>query len=356
MAQASNTYDLHDLKGDREDLSDVIYNLYPTEAVMQSNFGLDMSDTRYTEWQTDRLADPANNAHVDGDEFSGFAVDPTSTKRFGTYHQISGKGYNVTRRAIIADKAGRSDEMAYQVVKGLREVRNDVEMASGMRKVAVPGSSSTASQTAGAPVWFRDSFNYFAGGSSSAPTLSGTTDGYPNATGNPGSARGFQESQFRTATRNVYDNANEMPNMLVLPPRVKQSFSEFLFTSSSARIASQRQDHGDNPGMGATVLGAVDLYTDDFGTIALVPSRFVPEGDGSDYDDTTDFTEHSCELMLMNPDYWEFSHFSPFHVSDIGKAGDSERRLVLVDWALKCKDPTSSAVITGINAETAVAA
>lgn len=358
MARDSNTWALISLKGERESLDDVITNLYPTEAVLQTNFGLIMSGSEYIEWQTDRLAAPADNEHPDGDVFSAYVTSPNATKRYGVYHQTSGKGYDVSRRAIIADKAGRADEMAYQVVKGLRELRNDVERHAGLRRASrAESDASTPARTAGVPVWMRETWNFFAGSSSSAPGLSNTTDGFPNSVGNTGTARGFTEAQLRTATRNVYDNANEMPEMFVLPPRIKQGFSELLFTSSSARIAAQRQDQGKSPGMGAQVLGAVDLYTDDFATLSIVPSRFVPEGTGSDTDvSETAGTNHPCELMLLNPDYWDISHFSPFHVADIGKGGDSERRLIIVDWALKCRDPGSSAVITGINAGTAVAA
>ena len=90
MAQSTNTLDRYDLGSGatdnvREDLSDVIYNISPTEVPFQSNAGREKSATDFKEWLIDELADAANNAHIDGDEFEGVAL--TVADRVGNYHQ-----------------------------------------------------------------------------------------------------------------------------------------------------------------------------------------------------------------------------------------------------------------------------
>lgn len=340
MPQVSETFDRYDTGNNvREDLSDVIYNISPTEVPIQSNFGRGSAQQTYKEWSIDELDAAANNAHIDGDEFDGLAL--SKADRVGNYSQISRKDIVVSRRANIVNKAGRKSEIAYQIAKMGKALRRDVEVGVNMRKVAVEGSSSTAMETAGIPTWIRT--NLSRGGSGTAPTLSNGTEGFPNGVGTAGTARALTESDILDTVRLQYE-AGGNPNMIQFPPSSKQGMSNFLFGTTSNRVATQYQDQGASPRGGITVVGAVDVYVTDFSILDLVPNRFSPAG------------ATATEVTILDTEYWEIAYLDGYKTETIAKIGDHERRMLLVDWSLCSLNEAASGIVADINDTLAVAA
>ncbi|MCP3703744.1 MAG: DUF5309 domain-containing protein, partial [Alteromonas sp.] len=67
MTQATNTFDKYDTIGNREDLSDMIYDVSPTDTPIMTAIRKGTATNTLTEWQTDALASAAANAHIEGD-------------------------------------------------------------------------------------------------------------------------------------------------------------------------------------------------------------------------------------------------------------------------------------------------
>ena len=85
-------YNAHTAIGQREDLTDVIYDISPTETPFMSSIGKTKATAVYHEWQTDSLAAATtNNAAVEGADASDATLSPTV--RLGNYTQILQKGY-----------------------------------------------------------------------------------------------------------------------------------------------------------------------------------------------------------------------------------------------------------------------
>lgn len=340
MAQSSETLDRFDVGNNvREDLSDVIYNISPTEVPAQSNFGRGSSDNTFKEWSIDELDAASNNAHIDGDEFAGDALNKAD--RIGNYHQISRKDIVVSRRANIVNKAGRKSEVAYQIAKAGKALRRDVEVAICQRKAAVVGDSTTAMEAAGIPAFIRTNLNR--GATGTAPTLSGGTEGYPNAVGTAGTARALEEIDILDRVRECYDQGGN-PNMIMLGTRLKQGLSNYLFSSAASRVATQYQDQGESPRSGVSVVGAVDVYVTDFGVLDIVPNRFMPAG------------ATAAEVFILDTEYWEVSYLDGYKTETIAKIGDHERRMLLVDWSLCSQNEAASGLVADINDTTAVIA
>ena len=345
MAQVGMTFDRYDEGTNvREDLSDIIYNISPTEVPAQSNFGRGTSMQTYKEWLIDDLATPAKNAHIDGDEFTAETL--SKANRVGNFHQISRKDLTISRRANIVNKAGRKAEVAYQIAKLGKELRRDVELGICARQAAKSGAPVAASggnaavaisamEAAGIPAWLRTNMLRNSAGTNSLPTLSETTEGYPNGAGAGGTARALKESDMLDIVRQCYDEGGS-PNMVMIPPELKQKLSDYLFTNTAARVATQYQDQGANPRSGVTVVGAVDVYVTDFSVIDIVPNRF--QGSGT-----------STEVLVLDTEYWEVSYLDGYKTETIAKIGDHERRMLLVDWTLVSKNEAASGVVAGIN-------
>ena len=66
MAQPTNTFDTYDSIGEREDLSDVIYNISPTDTPFLSSAAKTKSTAVLHEWQTDSLASAVTNRGTQG--------------------------------------------------------------------------------------------------------------------------------------------------------------------------------------------------------------------------------------------------------------------------------------------------
>jgi hypothetical protein len=89
MAQPTNTFDTYDAIGIREDLSDIIYNISPTDTPFMTTAKKEQAENILFEWQTDALATAANNKQIDGDDATGTAL--VATVRLPGRTQISRK-------------------------------------------------------------------------------------------------------------------------------------------------------------------------------------------------------------------------------------------------------------------------
>src|SRR5690625_4510623 len=158
MAQPSNTFSSYDAVGNREDLSDIIYDISPDATPLLSAIGKNKARGSLHEWQTDALAAAdADNAQIEGDEAVTDASAPTT--RLNNYTQISSKVARVTGTQESVDKAGRRSEMAYQMAKRMKEIKTDVEARLLSNKAKVAGTDLVARQAAGLQTWIVDNLN-----------------------------------------------------------------------------------------------------------------------------------------------------------------------------------------------------
>ena len=353
MAQDTNTLDRYDLNanGDigREDLTDIVYNISPTEVPFQSNIGRGTAYQDKHEWIIDSLATASSaNAHIDGDNFSGDAT--SAGERLGNYCQILRKDIVVSRRANIVRKAGRKSELGYQIAKAAKELRRDLEAVLLANQAAVAGNATLAPKTAGLPAWIGvavdsevDSGNTSRGSLGADPVLSGTNDGTVSTAATDGTVRALTEDGLLGIIKACYVNGGD-PNMVMMGPTVKQKFSNYMF-GSSARIATPYQDHGAKASGGVSAIGAVDVYISDFGKLDLVPNRFQRQV-SSDY----------VDVFVLDTDYLSLAFLDGFKTETISKVGDAERRHILADVALCVKNPAAHGIYADVDDDTAVTA
>ena len=336
---STTNFDRYDLatSGDnvREDLTDVIYNISPTEVPLQANISRGSASNTLHEWQIDELAAvDTSNAAIDGADFGTDSSD--EAQRIGGYCQISIKYIAVSRRANIVNKAGRKSELAYQIAKKGKELRRDVEAIACLGQATLAGNSTTASLSPGLGAWIKT--NTSRGATGTDPALSNTTYGQPTTAPGDGTVRALDESLMLGLIKDAYVQGGD-PNMIMVGPTVKQLFSNYMY-GSSARIATQYQDQGKSPRGGVTVVGAVDTYVSDFSVLDIVPNRFQRERD----------------MWILDTEYWEIAYLDGYKTETIAKIGDAERRHMLVDWTLKSKNEAASATFADIDSTTPMVA
>ena len=125
MAIVSGTYLTYSAIGNREDLTDQIYTISPTDTPFQAQIPATKALAVSHEWQTDSLAAAAANAQLEGDDFA--YSTPAATTRLINTCQISYKTTIVSKTQDAVNKAGRAKEMVYQLMKRAKELRRDQE-------------------------------------------------------------------------------------------------------------------------------------------------------------------------------------------------------------------------------------
>lgn len=323
MAAPTGTFQTYGAVGDREDLTDIIYDISPTDTPFMSNVARGSASYTLHEWQVDSLASAsADNAKIEG----GDATTDTAaaTTRYGNYTQIFSKVPRVSRTQRSVTTAGRRDEMSYQVAKRGRELKRDIEARLTCAQGGVAGGAGTAREMAGIGAWLFGN-QVIATTSGTAPTT-GTaptvSSGVPTTDVASGTAGTFLEADLLTAITNCWDDGGD-PTLIMVGSFNKKKASNFSGIGSMYRDA---QPSATAPG---TIIGAADLYISDFGTHQIVANRFQP----------------SNVAYVLDLEYWSVNYLDGIMTEDLAKTGDSERKQIICELTLEAKNPDASAQV-----------
>jgi hypothetical protein len=312
------TYQTYTAIGMREDLSDVIYNISPTDTPFMSSIGKTKATATYHEWQTDSLAAAALGGAVEGADASTITASPTT--RIGNRTQIFTKSVAVAGTLEAVDKAGRKSEKAYQLAKVSAELKRNIELTLLSNQVSAAGDSSTARTLGGLQAWLNTNYD---GGTDGVAGASGTT-----ARTN-GTNRTFTEAILKTVIAEVY-TAGGTPKVLMVNPTHKQTVSAF------AGIAAQRYMAPSNEP--TTIIGAADVYMSDFGTISVVPNRFM---------NSTNAGNETA--FIVDPDMAAVAYLRPFQTIELAKTGDSEKTQLLAELTLEVKNQAAHGIVADLS-------
>jgi hypothetical protein len=310
MAQPTNTFDTYDSVGEREDLSDVIYSISPTDTPFISSAAKTKATAVLHEWQTDALAAAAtNNAVIEGDEATLDAV--TATSRLSNSSQIMDKTVVITGTQEAVDKAGRASELAYQIAKKAKELKRDMEATITGNQAEVAGNASTARKFGSLGAWIETNDDLGASGSSGGSGNTARTDG---------TQRAFTEASLKTVIKSVWNEGGD-PSMIMVGPFNKQKLSGF--TGNSTRF---------DAGADATLYTSVDVYASDFGQLQVVPNRFSRDRDA----------------YILDMNYFAIAFLRDFSMHELSKTGDSEKRQLLVEATLESRNEKASGLVADL--------
>ncbi len=314
MAQPSETFDSYDAEGNREDLSDIIYNISPTETPFMSMCGRGKAKATYTEWQIDTLASvDTTNAQVEGDNATEDAIAATS--RPGNRTQISDKVISISGTQDVVNKAGRKKELSYQLAKKGKELKRDMEAIITRNQASVAGNATTARKTGSLEAWYETNTERGAAGSPADGGFDGTNT--VDAAVDSSSQYAMTEALLKTVISGCWTNGGD-PTVIMCGPINKANISAFTGNST-------RYDKGEDK----KLVAAIDIYVSDFGTHRVVPNRF-----------SRDRVVH-----VLSPKLWSVMYLRSFRQHALAKIGDSERRQLLVEYALCSKNEAGSGVI-----------
>lgn len=310
MTIVANTFLTFSAIGNREDLSDTIYNISPIEVPFQSMIGKTKASSTLHEWQTDALAAAAANAQLQGDDVAFGAVTPTV--RLNNRTQVSRKEVVIAGTQEAVNKAGRKSEMVYQLQKKSKELKRDIEFVLCSNQAPVTGNSTTAPQLRPLCGWYA---------TNDSRGVSGV-DGTTSAAATDGTQRAFTETILQDVMQNCWA-AGGNPTVALMGPKQKRVAS--AFTGGATKF-----DKTDDK----TLFAVVDVYISDFGTLKFIPSRFTRGA----------VTGADREVHVLDTDYWAMATLRPIQTVDLAKTGDAEKAMIIAEYTLEARNEAASGI------------
>ena len=335
MTLLSNSQNTYAMIGIREDLANFVALIDPQEVPFQSNIGTGPKPTATLhEWQTQALtAQSKTNFQLEGDD-SPTAAAATARVRLKNYCAISRKVGAVSGTGQAVTVAGVSNELDEQKMLKAIELRRDMELILLDNNAYAAGGTTTARECAGLAAYITNTDNtgyslYTAatGDGSDAWNLSATT------------ARALSLTILNGAVKQAHLDGGK-PNMLMLSPAQKQTFSNLTLQSSlggAAQVRFSTSNVGPMP-----LIGTVDKWLSDFGALD-VASNVQMAGDSgttNGIDDTAYLVETGkvkrCDLR-------------PMFTEDLAKTGDNTKFEVIAEYTLQVDAPKAHAALFALS-------
>lgn len=318
MAQlggTTDTYRVGTAGGNREDLEDVIWDLFPDETYCLSTFDKVDASATYHEWLLDTIVAPAANRQVEGDDVS--FVTLTSPTRVGNYQQISRKAFLVSRTQEKIAKAGRRRESARQLTKQMRELKNEMEYAIVRNQASSAGGSGTARSTASIESWLATNEVH------ATVNTNGTTPGFASGTvaaPTDGTTGALTVGALNSALQGAWSSGGQASQVLVGPTQ-KAVIDQF--TGVATRFVDV------DKAAQASIINAANLYVSSFGRHTVRLHRHV----------------RSSVVLCLDPDMWAVSFIDKPFMEELAKTGDGKKYHMVAEWGLVSRNEAASAKV-----------
>lgn len=287
----------------------MIWNISPTDTPILSSIGKTKATQTLHEWQSDALAAASTaNAHIEGDDSTADALTATTREKNST--QIFKKVRLVSGTSQAVDTAGREDELDYQVAKGMKEIKRDVEATIAGSQGRVAGNSTTARKLRSIESWIVTNDSRGATGA----------DGSDLAAPTDGTQRAFTETLLKAVHKLCYTEGGD-PDTLYVGPFNKQVASGF--TGGATRF-----DNSEDKKLVATV----DLYVGDFGQFKIVCNRF----------------SRDRSALLLQTDMWKLAVLRPITREKLAKTGDADKVQLVWEATLESRNEKASGIVADL--------
>jgi hypothetical protein len=269
----------YDAVGNRECLLDVITNITPSETPMFSRFGKVQVDGIYPNWQTDTLRNPTDNKQIQSYTYASVMGTVTPTVLAHNYTQILACGYEVTDTQNVVAKAGRTDELAYQKAKAMKEFALDCEYS-------ILNHATEVAPAAAVPAEMNGLIGFI-------------TTNDPDNAGNA-----LTENILLAAMETAWDGGATEMNAIYTGARQKKVINDF---GSTARTMNQSEE---------TYKNLVSVYESDFGTVEILLDRRIAKGAGT------------ADLFCLTDNMWKVGVLQPVVTKPVPKDGAYERFVI----------------------------
>lgn len=300
--------------GIREDLTDVIHMYSPYDTPFYSSVAKTRATAVNHDWQTDTLRASKDNAALEGGDKVASARTPT--RRLSNHCQIFDDVIVVSGTDAGLNKAGRGDEMDYQLVKVGKEVRLDIERALLANTPKVARNDVTPGRLAGVPAWlFTNTINQTGGSPSGADPLG---DGVA-ARVDDGTPIAFSQTRTDQCLESIWTNSSDGGSLTAM-------LNPFQMRVALTFVGNNNQR---NTVASTKVAKVVEVYMTPWGEIDFVMSREM----------------RARDVLILDLAKFKIPVLRGFETEPLAKTGDSEKKMLTTELTLEsCNERTSGAV------------
>ncbi len=321
MANPVGTFATFQQIGVREDLTDMIYRISPTETPFFNAAARETARNTKHEWQIDRIPTAvASNQANEGNNPTNTTVNPTT--RVFNYCEIPQYAFQVSGSAQAVNTAGRANEMAFQIVKYGLQMKRDMESAASQNNGFASGSTSASRVSASLESWIAT--NWTTLGSGGPPASAGFVTGTGTTAPVDNSAVAtVTEAGVKAMIRAAWSQGGNPDTILTGPyNKVKVSGFSGILTNNIFQQAGGQ----------AKIVAAADAYVSDFGTLKVVPSRF----------------NRDRTICILDMNYWAIAYLRPFQSVQLAVTGDNIQRMILAEYTLVSRNEAASAKVADL--------
>ena len=304
--------------GQREDLSDVLTILEPESTPFVSMANKATATGTFFEVQVDDLSVVDFSGVGEGEDVTSFSNKAENRARIGNYIQKFRRTYAVSDIAELVDTAGVANEFAASEAKAVREIKRDLEAA------VCSAQDRQADSGAGAPYKTRGMFKWLGVGGQPSDVPAFAQNVANDTTGTQ------TEATFNSVLQELYE-ANGMPGgqlTLIAGPQLKKEISDFARQAGGAGFSFSVTQ----PAESKKITLTVNLYSGDFGDVAIVPSVFLNRTSGSS-------TIDGDAGLLIDPEYVAIHTLKAESNSELENQGGGRRGFCDVIAGLACHMP-----------------
>jgi hypothetical protein len=306
----TQSYKTYDATSNREDLSNIIYNIDPFDTPHITAYGRRNVSNVLFEWQTESLPAVDTTADVEGFELERAAS--TATVRESNYAQIKHRDATITGTQEYANPAGKKSEMAHQIALVGKALKRDVEsVLVGTVQTLNAGNATTARTTRPLINWLETNTVFETTGGGADPDYSANTavtDGTQDA---------FVEADIETVMQSCYTNGAE-PSIIFVGAFNKTVLSGFTGRANSRHMIAANK-----------IVNAVSMYASDFGDLKILPSRW----------------QRAREAFFIDPRYVKVAYYRNFMRQSMAKIGDAETDMLCVEFGLQVDNEAAHGVV-----------
>ena len=296
MAAVENAYTTYDAKANREDLSDTIYNIDPFDTPLMTAAGRRNVSNVLFEWQTEELPAVDTTAREEGFELVRQESQPT-VRQSGVC-EIHERDATVSGTQEASNPAGKRSEMAHQMALKGKALKRDMESAFfGSDQAA---NLTDIRRTRALKNWLATNYTSAGGDGTAADPATNT----PVTAGTPAD---FTEVMLNDTMQQCYEAGAE-PSLVFVGPGNKRVISSFVGRVNSRHMIQANK-----------VVNVVSLYASDFGDLKILPTRWIDPAD----------------VFIMDPRYYRVAFFRNFQRSKLGKIGDADTNMIVVEAGLQ---------------------
>jgi hypothetical protein len=331
VAGTTLTYGVTSAGGNREDLADKIYDLYPDDTYFLTNLQKTKATSTLHEWLGDTLVAAGSNINIEGNEgaFSSI-VSPT---RYANYTQIFKKEFIVSDTQEKVAKAGRRTEGARQTVKQMRELKNDVEWAFVRNQTASAGTATTGRVLGSMENWIgagrvasgSTATSHVLATAGTGATTAAISSKVPGAVtdASTGSGGAITSAALEYALEGAWAQGGTT-DIIAVSGSVKQVVNGF--TSIATRnVEIGKRDQ-------AIITGAADVYVSSFGVHRVLLHRHV----------------RTNVALCLDTSLWACSSLRDFFMERLAKTGDGHKYALRFEGTLECRNYLGNSKVSSI--------